>query len=321
MTNTNSTFSNYPQYITRGGDTAFAPPYILNETKLYGFVLEGTSENLQNLCNKYLNIPGQDKFQYRPAANRVLMVFDTIAHINSTQPPGSDKGFFSETGEVMFWVLTEAGKQEGGKFVVDHHAWFIPYIFVDSPPAMVVGREVYGFPKELGKFQIPEDPRNPQRLTLETLVLQPFNPQSQTTWRQIINVQNHRAENGEFTLKPWADFKQVFEEISSFFEEVKIDEKCPTHLEVPMVFLKQFRDVRDGDKACYQAIVEATATLEKLHNGFPYLRQKFEVSIENFDSHPIVTELGVKLTQTAQLAFWLHFDFYLGNGTEIWKSM
>ena len=88
-----------------------------------------------------------------------------------------------------------------------------------------------------------------------------------------------------------------------------------------MVFLKQFRDVRDGDKACYQAIVEATATLEKLHNGFPYLRQKFEVSIENFDSHPIVTELGVKLTQTAQLAFWLHFDFYLGNGTEIWKSM
>ena len=84
MTNTNSTFSNYPQYITRGGDTAFAPPYILNETKLYGFVLEGTSENLQNLCNKYLNIPGQHKFQYRPAANRVLMVFDTIAHINST---------------------------------------------------------------------------------------------------------------------------------------------------------------------------------------------------------------------------------------------
>ncbi|MEG3850005.1 acetoacetate decarboxylase family protein [Microcoleus sp. herbarium19] len=320
MTNTHSTSSNYPQYITRGGDTAFEPPYSLKETKLYGFVLEGTWENLQNLCDKYLNIPGQDQFKYRPAASRLLMVFDTIANISSTEPPASNKGFFSETGEVMFWVLTEAGKQEGAKFVVDHHAWFIPYIFVDSTPAMVLGREAYGFPKELGKFQIPEDPRTPQQLTLETLVLQPFNPQSETTWRQIINVQNERVEKGEFTLKHWADFKQVFEEISSLFVDIKIDDKCPTHLEVPMVFLKQFRDVRDGDKACYQAIVEATATLEKFHEGFPYLRQKFQVSIENFDSHPIVTELGLKLTQTAQLAFWLHFDFSFANGTEIWKA-
>lgn len=320
MTNTHSTSANYPQYIVRGGDTAFAPPYILNQTKLYGFILEGTSENLQSLCDKYLNIPGQDQFQYRPAANRILMVFDTIAHINSTQPPGSDKGFFSETGEVIFWVLIEAGKQEGSKFVVDHHALFIPYIFVDSTPAMVLGREVYGFPKELGKFQIPADPHHPQQFSLETLVLQPFSPQSETTWRPIINIQNTQAENGDFTIKPWAEFSQVFEEISSLFEEVKLDRKCRTHLKIPMVFLKQFRDVQDGDKACYQAIVEATATLEKLHQGFPYVRQKFEVRIENFDSHPIVSELGLKLTQTAQLAFWLNFDFSFGNGTEIWKS-
>jgi hypothetical protein len=320
MANTHSTSSNYPQYISRGGDTAFEPPYILNETKLYGFFLEGTLGNLQTLCDKYLNIPGQDQFQYRPAANRVLMVFDTIAHINSTQPPGSDKGFFSEAGEVMFWVLTEARKQEGSKFVVDHHAWFIPYIFVDSTPAMVLGREVYGFPKELAKFQIPADTRNPQKFSLETLVLQPFRPQSETTWRTIISVQNTQAENGDVALKPWTDFSQAFDEISKLFEEVKVDKRCLPHLEIPMVFLKQFRDVRDGDKACYQAIVEATARLEKLHQGFPYLRQKFEVRIENFDSHPIVTELGLKLKQTAQLAFWLNFDFSFGNGTEIWKS-
>jgi hypothetical protein len=44
------------------------------------------------------------------------------------------------------------------------------------------------------------------------------------------------------------------------------------------------------------------------------------VTIENFDSHPIVTEFGLKLKQTAKLAFWLNFDFSFGNGTEIWKS-
>ena len=182
MSATTSSGKNYPAYITRGGDTAFAPPYNLKETKLYGFILEGTSENLEALCNKYLNIPGQDVCQYRPASNRVVMVFDTIAHINSIEPPDRDKGFFLEQGEVMFWVLTEVGKQEGSKFVVDRHAWFIPYIFVDSTPAMVLGREAYGFPKELGKFEIPEDPHNPDRLSLETLVLQPFGAKTETTW-------------------------------------------------------------------------------------------------------------------------------------------
>lgn len=66
MTNTHSTSASYPQYIVRGGDTAFAPPYILNNTKLYGFFLVGTLGNLQKLCDNYLNIPGQDQFQYRP---------------------------------------------------------------------------------------------------------------------------------------------------------------------------------------------------------------------------------------------------------------
>lgn len=322
MVNTHPVPSNYPQYIERGGDTAFQPPYSLNETKLYGFVLEGTSENLQALCDKYLNIPGQDKFRYCPASNRVLMVFDTINNISSINPPGNNKGFFSETGEVIFWILTKAEKQEGAKSVVDHHACFIPYIFVDSTPAMVLGREVYGFPKELGKFTIPNDPYNPQEFSLETLVLQPFSPQSKVTQRQLLKVvEVSQADKSKSIIKRWTDFKEVFDEISSLFEDAKINWKCPTHLEVPMVFLKQFRDVQDGNKACYQAIVEATAKLEKFREGHPFLRYKFQVSVENFDSHPIVNELGLKLTQTAQLAFWIHFDFSFGNGTEIWKAV
>ena len=321
MKNTNSTEPDYPDYIIRGGDTAFNPPYNLQNTKLYGFVLEGTSEALQKLCDKYLNIPGQDVFQYRPASKRFLMVFDKISKIYSTQPPGNDQGFFSEEGEVIFWVLTEAGRQEGDRFVVDHHAWFIPYIFVDSTPAMVLGREAFGFPKELAKFEIPEEPQNPQKFALDTLVLETFNPESETTWRQIINVQSDRSEKEEFNLKRWADFKQAYEEISAVFKDFQIDQSCLdwSFIKLPMVFLKQFRDVRDGNKACYQAIVETTATLENLYAGFPYLRQ-FQVNIEDFASHPIAAELGLQKTQTAQLAFWVHFDFSFGNGTEIWKA-
>lgn len=309
-----------PQYIERGGDTAFQPPYSLNETRLYGFVLEGTWESLQALCDKYLNIPGQDKFRYSPASDRVIMVFDTINNISSINPPGNNKGFFSEKGEVIFWVLTKAEKQEGAKYVVDHHAFFIPYIFVDSTPAMVLGREVYGFPKELGKFTIPKDPYNPQEFSLETLVLQPFSPQSEVTQRELLKVVAvNQADKNESIIKRWTDFKKAFDEISILFEDDKINWKCPT-LEVPMVFLKQFRDVQDGNKACYQAIVEATAKLEKFHEGYPFLRQ-FQVSVENFDSHPIVNELGLKLTQKAQLAFWIHFDFSFGKGKEIWKAV
>jgi hypothetical protein len=299
--------SSYPPYIERGGEQAFEQPYHLDDTKLFGFVLEGTAQNLQALCDKYLNQPANNQVKYHPASNSIILTFDSIGNITSPDRPDRQKGSFSEAGEVIVWILTQSKKGL---------AWFIPYIFVNSSPAMVSGREVYGFPKKWGWFQLPPDPRDPQILTLETLAIQTFSPQSRATRQQLLEVKQipgDYASTGSFINRNPLEI--LTEIVQSTIPEIA----DLLQGEMPVVFLKQFRDVQDGKKACYQAIVEAKVKLNKLYGVRP-LGHKFQVSVQNFDSHPLVTDLGIQAVQTAKVACWLNFDFSLENGTEIWKA-
>jgi hypothetical protein len=328
-----NTQQNPPQYIIRGGEAAFNPPYNLENTQFYGFVLEGNSEALQSLCDRYLNIPGQDVFHYRPVSHYVLMVFDKIGKIYSTIPEGENKGFFPEHGEVMFWILTEAEPlQEGGD---KHYAWFIPYIFVDSGPAMILGREVYGFPKELAQFELPEYPSNPEHFSLQTMVLKTFSADSSITLEEVVKVQS--TTNNEENLTPGSNFeketsvnfKAAIEEFDEVFEAFKIDKNClrdlPSGIKLPVVFLKQFRSEQDGNAACYQAIVEAAFTFQRFRFDWPDVipfklyKREFQVDITDYVSCPIAGDLGLQATQTAKFAFWVHFDFSCGEGKEVWS--
>ena len=60
-------------------------------------------------------------------------------------------------GEVLehlaaFWVPVWAGRERNGRFEADRLCMSVPHIVVDNPISLVVGREVYGFPKALGQF-------------------------------------------------------------------------------------------------------------------------------------------------------------------------
>ena len=343
MKETTSTSADYPEYIIRASEIAFNPPYDFQNTQFYGFVLEGTPEALQRLCDKYLNIRGQDVFYYRPTSHYVLMVFDKIAKIHSTEPEGQDKGFFFEDGEAMFWVLTEAINQDGE---CDHRALFIPYIFVDSAPALILGREVYGFPKALANFKIPEDPNNPQKFSLKTLVLKTFDATSKTVWEEIVKIQSNRVTEEKFDMgnkenqeqkinceqekETSASLKTAFEEFGNVLKAFNIDKEAfpdlLKSLQLPVVFLKQFRSEQDGNLACYQAIVKAAFTFKRfrfnISNPIPFklYKRKFQVTIADYASCPLAEELGLQRTQIAKFAFWVHFDFAFGNGKEIWSA-
>jgi hypothetical protein len=83
-----------------------------------------------------------------------------------------------------------------------------------------------------------------------------------------------------------------------------------------LVFLKQFRDAADPSRACYQAVIEAAASVDVLRKGRPLAAQR--VRIREVDSHPIVRELGLpSATLTTQLAGWLDFDFTMREGRAV----
>ena len=59
--------------------------------------------------------------------------------MRSAEPPDRDKGLFTEQ-EFAVWVPVIEPKL--GPF------WLHPYMVVDNPYAMALGRELYGFPEE-----------------------------------------------------------------------------------------------------------------------------------------------------------------------------
>jgi hypothetical protein len=84
-----------------------------------------------------------------------------------------------------------------------------------------------------------------------------------------------------------------------------------------MVFLKQFRDAGDPERACYQAIVEATATVIGFrHAGF--VRGEYRLDLEHAESHPLRADLGLGEGELRpELGFWVDYDFRVDAGVEV----
>jgi hypothetical protein len=90
-------------------------------------------------------------------------------------------------------------------------------------------------------------------------------------------------------------------------------------VKVPMVFLKQFRDDSTPDRASYQAIIEAPATVTAFR-GAGLLPPGWTLEFERYDSlHPSET-LGLGSRQSVDFGFWIDFDFSLDFGREVWRA-
>ena len=316
------------RYINRGGEQTFAQPNTSTQSLLYAFVLEGAFSNLQQLCDRYLNTPAQGRVHYRPAMPFVLVTFGQNPELRSQDPEQKNIGFVSEN-EVAIWLLTMAGHQIGPFFWIDHLAWFMPYLFVDSSYAMATGREVYGYPKEWGWLDVPSKEQPLDRLSVEADVFETFSPETPAMRKPVIMVERMDRDRPSHLPRQWRSHQQGVEAIATKLLGHKRDIPIPgagvdAQLilglltgAVPFVYLKQFRDIHDGRKPCYQAIVEANTDLKRFHGG-GLLNHPFNMRINNFASHPIVSELGLgSYTPSIKLACWLEFDFLLAKGKEI----
>ena len=83
------------------------------------------------------------------------------------------------------------------------------------------------------------------------------------------------------------------------------------------VFLKQFRDVRDGLAAALQQVVEADYKVLRLQ-ARPMLAEH-QLTVHALDSHPVRTELGLE-SQTLGLAYRVEMDFDVGAGRVLWDA-
>lgn len=308
-----------PEYISRGGDLVMAPPLELNGATMYSFCVGADIAALQKICDEQLNAvagPGT----YKPLLPLVAIVCADISDSFSTVPPDSEKGWMSER-DFGVWIPVVRGDTIG---------WYLPYVFVDNVAAMVTGREVFGFFKQTATLMMPPSPSEPGVFSVDALVIAQFSPESQAQVLRLMTLTS--AQAAPAPPGSWAgDIKRAFEDVFEKVKDVVGDLRgMPISTwellkngfselvtgNVPMVFLKQFRDASDPKKACYQAIIEAPAHLAKLHDG--WFCHPHDITIVPVDSHPIVSECGLASgTLRADLAFWCKMDFVMEAGKVI----
>jgi hypothetical protein len=315
------------RYVVRGGEQTFAPPFLQRGTRLRAWALRADPAALQATCDRLLNEPAGGAVSYRALGDHVLFAHAPIASTQATKPPDHDKGFTPET-DVAFWMLVGAGTENHGQWELDRIAWLLPYVWVDVPTTMATGREVYGYPKELGWLTSPAGDGDPLVIGLETLVLPTFTPDTELVRRPILRVDRGSDEPAE--PSHWSHPGQALDAVRAVMGEVSLG--FLEHLlamllraELPMVFLKQIRDVVDPTHACYQAIIESPARIVGMPLGWPLLAS-YSVTIHDYASHPIARDLGLGapvngvLTVTPSIAFEVHFDFLVELGRVIWQA-
>ncbi len=319
-----------PQFVEQGGKQTFAQPFELEGTRFQGFLLDADADALGRVLDRSLNDPARGAVHYRPLAPFVLLGY---ADNPKMWPVGREVGWMPEK-DVAFWIPAALVKEEGGIQLVERVAWFLTYVFVDNSWACASGREIYGFAKEMSTVRTPAV--GSEVLSVDALAIERFGPGSEALIQRVLDLT--RRDGGPFGAlhSAWGSLDEAFRAIlGALFASgsitlpglglaVEIWDLLTQH-EVPLVFLKQFRDVADGTRACYQAIVEAPSKVIAFHSG-GFLEGDYTVAIRTLDSHPIVAELGLTADPArpgefaVKSAFAVDFDFVLENGREIWSA-
>jgi hypothetical protein len=318
-------------YINRDNEVVYPPPYEQADTFLTAWVLPSPKAKQQAILDAALNrCSGGQPFEYRPLLSRALLVLANIGRVSSLDPKGSRLGWIPEV-DICTWILCGAYKLDKGKRVLDHLAWYLPYIWVTTAHTMATGREVFGYPKAIGWAQLPENPDDPGPLWADGMVLPTYSPNSEVVQRRLFDLVRDPDVPGCTAPVTFGATQKLeaFTALARKLHEVG-EADCDWHFfasmfenllggHVPMVFLKQFRDVTTPDAACYQAIVEANATVNGFSGG-GFLRGGWNLEMYSYASVDMAGHLGLEPKQHVDLGFYAYFSFSMDFGKEVWRA-
>lgn len=310
-----------PPYIDFGVVISTPPPVVSTGADLLTVVLDGDAAKLDALVERVLNVPmkgTKSQDQYRAIGSTVILQLGSVGEIRSG-PPFDQAGSARET-QASIWVPVVAGHQMGPVFMAERFGIFCPYLFVDNPMSLVGGREVFGYPKSGGRFA-PADASGDD-ITVRVFGGD-FGPSNTAQWHPLLRVRKdtlNAGPPGQVISGAAAIVKALTPALLSAppLDGILPDPAATTAFlselqagRMSQVFLKQFRDVADGQRACYQQVVEApvqTANTDLQLTGAPWT-----VTVDPLDSHPLTAELGL-VTQTTLRAYRTAMDFTVATG-------
>ena len=189
--------------------------------------------------------------------------------------------------------------------------------FVDDDWSMVSGREVLGYPKTEGWFDIPDDPRA-TGIKVEAEVMPTLGKRSKMERWPVVEIDSAQEQvvaqaataSGQKGSWPFGPINDLYR-WGSYKVASHILPLLDRHAgkSQPTVTLKQFRDPTEVESACYQAINHFTINLTKFQDGGAL--PKAQVHLPEYASLKIAQSLGLETTVTPIWAHWYKADFNL----------
>jgi uncharacterized protein with NAD-binding domain and iron-sulfur cluster len=310
-----------PLYVVRELNETPAPPFVARGTKMMVFPVTAKRASLQALCDRQLHLGGPTR--YRPLLPLALFYAQDNATIEASEPHASVREL-----DFGFLVPLLATEPDGTARIVT----FTPYLWVDTELACRAGREIYGYPKGEAKLVLPTDREGAYSVDGWVADAARFE------MRRLVEARPTDGKGSLFDLSAGIGPVGALAELAALFATVGLGDAvwalAKTSFDdlasgiVPMVFLKQFRDLAEPQRACYQAILEADA--RKLgdfrHGG--RLHRSYVLEVADAPGYPLASQLGLEGERTAggsvlapvRCPIWLEFDFLLGDGREVWRA-
>lgn len=328
----------------------FPQPYQSDKVQFNGFVVQSSYPQLKELCDKLLNKPRHgccDQTVYFPLGRDILFSFNNLYGLHSTDPaPITNQYGYVNEKEMVIWVPIVGCKRFGCSWIPVQLATTFAYAFVNKQYSLLAGREIFGYSKLLGDLHIPSYDESTGHFSLKATVFKGPYSQEEKEKKEIIKVvrQSMSGDTPKVkTIDSAQDFiqglyRRVYPEgqvkFSPTEEPISIFPYLPKST-VPVIALKQFRDIQNHEIACYQALVESYFKPTQFIRG-KWLLDPFELNIYNyyFPSQNIIQTLGLcgdvnsahrdenqdGVRLNVKLAFSLEFGLALGNGRVLWQA-
>jgi hypothetical protein len=315
-------------YVDYGGLATCPSPVDCDDATLYGFFLEADHARLEALCERVFAQPSGGRVELHPLGRHVMLTFGEVEKIKPKLEPWCRMGYATER-QVAFWIPVVAVTGSGGRPVAESLGWFVPYMWVDNPLSLAGGREIYGYNKNWGWIDLPED-GEVGRMTLDAYGGD-YGGDQPAGRHRLIEVTRTTGGTLERGKDGWEGLDGLVGQVRGALDggeswlvdlpglelPEEVYDRILSHASPPQVFLKQFRSVSDGGRASQQQITDGGVTLKRI-SGRPLLAE-FAFTLHPLDSHPVMGELGVR-SQATSLAFEIEMDFVLDDGRVLWQG-
>jgi hypothetical protein len=314
-----------PAYVKRPFDILTTPPTVCQGARADWFFFAADRARLAELCDE-LNHPDSPTV-YEPLLPMVAFVAARVSRIFA----GTDRqGFISER-DYAFWIPVKASARPGREadHVASPIAWHQPCLWVDSCPAAVGGREIFGMNKVVATLGAPDETR--RAFSIDTIAIDRIAPDAEAKLHRVLELHVAREPRA---LRRLAQLVELWQEarlpdlleaelgtpralLSELIEQLR---RAP----IPLVGLKQLPDIERPELACYKAVVEANSRPMGGVALWPW-PGAHRLRLYPLDTHPIASRFGLRVgleqgpdgaVEVAEPFFALsaEFDFVLEAG-------